>query len=59
MIYKGECIIEENLQKEHSYREYLKYVLQKTDNDFPMMKDNMRKILLTLQIFEEFYEYIR
>ncbi|XP_034191697.2 lethal (2) 41Ab [Osmia lignaria lignaria] len=59
MIYKGECIIEENLQKEHSYREYLKYVLQKTDNDFPMMKDNMRKILLTLQVFEEFYEYIR
>ncbi|XP_076390320.1 lethal (2) 41Ab isoform X2 [Megachile rotundata] len=51
MMFKNECIIEENLRNEHINREYLKYVLQKTDHDFPTMKDNIGKILLTLQIF--------
>lgn len=50
MMLKNEFIIEENLRKEHINREYLKYVLQKIDHDFPMMKDSTGKILLTLQI---------
>ncbi|XP_076222304.1 lethal (2) 41Ab isoform X2 [Nomia melanderi] len=48
MTYKNEDTIEENLKMEHSYRQYLKYVLEKTNHDFPMLKTNLRKILFTL-----------
>lgn len=50
MIYKNENIIEENLQREYNCREYLKCTLEKTDHDFPMLKNGIKKVLLTLQI---------
>ncbi|XP_033205654.1 lethal (2) 41Ab isoform X1 [Bombus vancouverensis nearcticus] len=50
MIYKNENIIEENLQKEHYCREYLKCTLERTDHDFPMLKNRIKKVLVTLQI---------
>lgn len=50
MIYKNECIIEENLQMEYSYRLYLKDVLEKTAHDFPTLQSSVQKILLTLQV---------
>ncbi|XP_076235044.1 lethal (2) 41Ab [Calliopsis andreniformis] len=50
MIYKNESLIEETLQMERTYREYLRDVMEKTDHDFPMLQTNVRKILLTLKI---------
>ncbi|KOC66739.1 Coiled-coil domain-containing protein 40 [Habropoda laboriosa] len=51
MVCKSENVIEENLQREYCCREYLKYVLERTDQDFPMLKDSIKRILLALQIF--------
>lgn len=48
MMYKNEDTIEENLKMENGYRQYLKYVLEKTNHDFPMLKTNLWKILLSL-----------
>lgn len=50
MIYKNESSIEENLQTETTYRQYLKDVMEKVDHDFPMLQTNVQKILLTLKI---------
>lgn len=50
MIYKSENTIKESLEKEHSCQEYIKYVLEKIDYDFPMLRNNIKRILLTLQI---------
>ncbi|KZC09343.1 Coiled-coil domain-containing protein 40 [Dufourea novaeangliae] len=50
MMYRSEHTIEENLKMEHSYRQHLKHVLEKTDHDFPMLQASLRKILLTLKI---------
>lgn len=51
MIYKNENIIEENLQREHYCREYLKCTLEKTNHDFPTLKNSIKRVLLTLQTF--------
>ncbi|CAK9807535.1 hypothetical protein ANTPLA_LOCUS5411 [Anthophora plagiata] len=51
MVYKSENTIEENLQREYHCRKYLKYVLDRTDNDFPMLHNSIKRILLALQIF--------
>ncbi|CAL7949018.1 unnamed protein product [Xylocopa violacea] len=50
MIYKGENVIEENLQREYCYREKLKHALERIDHDFPMLKIGINRILLSLQI---------
>ncbi|XP_043263387.1 coiled-coil domain-containing protein 40-like isoform X2 [Colletes gigas] len=50
MIYKNGNMIEENLKMEHTYRQYLKHIIEKADHDFPMLQANLRKILLILQI---------
>ncbi|XP_017878260.1 coiled-coil domain-containing protein 40-like [Ceratina calcarata] len=50
MVYKSENMIEEYLQKEHTCRENLKYTLERTDHDFPMLKSSIKKIQLTLEI---------
>ncbi|CAK9822119.1 Coiled-coil domain-containing protein 40 [Anthophora retusa] len=51
MVYKSENTIEENLQREYHCREYLKYALESTDKDFPMLHNSIKRILLALQIF--------
>ncbi|XP_076650150.1 lethal (2) 41Ab [Halictus rubicundus] len=48
MMCKSEDTIEENLKTEHSYHQYLKHVLERTNHDFPMLQTNLRKILATL-----------
>ncbi|XP_076288855.1 lethal (2) 41Ab [Lasioglossum baleicum] len=48
MMYKSEDTIEENLKVEHSYRQYLKHVLERTNHDFPTLQTNLQKILATL-----------
>lgn len=48
MVYKNEDTIEENLKMEHSYRQCLKHVLERTNHDFPMLQSNLQKILVTL-----------
>ncbi|XP_054004986.1 coiled-coil domain-containing protein 40 isoform X1 [Hylaeus anthracinus] len=50
MIYRNGSIIEENMKIEHTYQQYLKHIIEKTNHDFPMLKFSLRKILLTLQI---------
>ena len=43
MTYKNENIKEENFQREYNCIEYLKYTLEKTDYDFLMLKNGIKK----------------
>ncbi|KYN01618.1 Coiled-coil domain-containing protein 40, partial [Cyphomyrmex costatus] len=50
MIFKGEATLSEEFQNEQILRDYLKHVMERTSQDFPLLKNNIQKILLTLEI---------
>ncbi|KAL6427867.1 hypothetical protein ACFW04_008362 [Cataglyphis niger] len=50
MIFKSETAINEEFQNEQILHDYLKHVMEKTSQDFPLLKNNIQKILLTLEI---------
>ncbi|XP_036138462.1 coiled-coil domain-containing protein 40 isoform X2 [Monomorium pharaonis] len=50
MIFKSEATLNEEFQNEQILRDYLKHVMERTSQDFPLLKNNIQKILLTLEI---------
>lgn len=50
MLFKSEATLNEEFQNEQILREYLKHVMERTNQDFPSLKNNIQKILLTLEI---------
>lgn len=50
MVFKSEVVLNEELQNEQILRNYLKHVMERTSQDFPLLKNNIQKILLTLEI---------
>ncbi|XP_018059753.1 PREDICTED: coiled-coil domain-containing protein 40 [Atta colombica] len=50
MLFKSEATLSEEFQKEQILRDYLKHVMERTNQDFPLLKIDIQKILLTLEI---------
>lgn len=50
MLFKSEVAISEEFQNEQILHDYLKHVMERTSQDFPLLKNNIQKILLTLEI---------
>ncbi|XP_070155282.1 coiled-coil domain-containing protein 40 [Polyergus mexicanus] len=50
MFFKSETAISEEFQNEQILHDYLKHVMERTSQDFPLLKNNIQKILLTLEI---------
>ncbi|XP_014468728.1 PREDICTED: coiled-coil domain-containing protein 40-like [Dinoponera quadriceps] len=50
MLFKSEVTLNEEFQNEQILHDYLKNVMERTSQDFPLLKNNIRKILLTLEI---------
>ncbi|TGZ48143.1 coiled-coil domain-containing protein 40 [Temnothorax longispinosus] len=50
MLFKSEAVLSEEFQNEQILRDYLKHVMERTSQDFPLLKNNIQKILLTLEI---------
>lgn len=50
ILFKNEAAINEEFQNEQILHDYLKYVMERTSQDFPLLKNNIQKILLTLEI---------
>lgn len=50
MFFKSEATLNEEFQNEQILRDYLKHVMERTGQDFPLLKNNIQKILLTLEI---------
>jgi len=50
MLFKSEAALSEEFQNEQILRDYLKHVMEKTNQDFPLLKNSIQKILLTLEI---------
>lgn len=50
MLFKSEAVLNEEFQNEQILRDYLKHVMERTSQDFPLLKNNIKKILLTLEI---------
>lgn len=50
MLFKSETSLNEEFQNEQILRDYLKYVMERTNQDFPLLKNNIQKILLTLEM---------
>lgn len=50
ILYKSETALSEEFQNEQVLRNYLKHVMERTSQDFPLLKTSIQKILLTLEI---------
>lgn len=50
MLFKSEVTLNEEFQNEQILRDYLKHVMERTSQDFPLLKNDIQKILLTLEI---------
>ncbi|KAL6264767.1 hypothetical protein P5V15_004865 [Pogonomyrmex californicus] len=50
ILFKNETTLNEEFQNEQILRDYLKHVMERTSQDFPLLKNNIQKILLTLKI---------
>ncbi|KAG5322340.1 CCD40 protein, partial [Pseudoatta argentina] len=50
MLFKNEATLNEEFQNEQILRDYLKHVMKRTNQDFPLLKNDIQKILLTLEI---------
>ncbi|KYN21225.1 PREDICTED: coiled-coil domain-containing protein 40 [Trachymyrmex cornetzi] len=52
MLFKSEATLSEEFQNEQILRDYLKHVMERTNQDFPLLKNDIQKILLTLETSE-------
>lgn len=50
MLFKSEVALSEEFQNEQILHNYLKHVMERTSQDFPLLKNDIQKILLTLEI---------
>lgn len=50
MLYKSEAALSEEFQNEKILHDYLKHIMEQTNQDFPLLRNNIQKILLTLEI---------
>ncbi|EZA53658.1 Coiled-coil domain-containing protein [Ooceraea biroi] len=50
MIFKSDATLSEEFQNEEILRDYLKNVMERTRQDFPLLQNSVQKILLTLDI---------
>lgn len=50
MLFKNEAVLNEEFQNEQILRDYLRHVMERTNQDFPLLKNDIKKILLTLEI---------
>ncbi|EFN87547.1 Coiled-coil domain-containing protein 40 [Harpegnathos saltator] len=50
MLFKSETALNEEFQNEQILHDYLKHIMERTSQDFPLLKNNIKKILLTLEI---------
>lgn len=50
MLFKSEAVLNEEFQNEQILRDYLKHVMERASQDFPLLKNDIQKILLTLEI---------
>ncbi|KYN30494.1 Coiled-coil domain-containing protein 40 [Trachymyrmex septentrionalis] len=50
MLFKSEATLNEEFQNEQILRDYLKHVMERTNQDFPLLKNDIQKIFLTLEI---------
>lgn len=50
MLFKNEALLSDELQNERTLHSYLVHVMEQTMQDFPLLKNSIHKIMLTLQI---------
>lgn len=50
MLFKSEVTLSEESQNEQILRDYLKHVMERTNQDFPLLKNDIQKIFLTLEV---------
>ncbi|CAL1681447.1 unnamed protein product [Lasius platythorax] len=50
ILFTSEAAISEEFQNEQILHDYLKHVMERTSQDFPLLKNNIQKIFLTLEI---------
>ncbi|XP_043504867.1 coiled-coil domain-containing protein 40 isoform X1 [Polistes fuscatus] len=50
MLFKNEALLNDELQNERILHSYLVHVMEQTKQDFPLLKNSIHKIILTLQI---------
>ncbi|XP_047359274.1 coiled-coil domain-containing protein 40 isoform X1 [Vespa velutina] len=50
MLFKNEALLNDELQNERILHSYLVHVMEQTKQDFPLLKNSIHKIMLTLQI---------
>lgn len=48
LLIKNEVAVNEEWQKQQDTNGYLKQIMEQTEHDFPLLKNEIRKILLTL-----------
>lgn len=49
-LHKNETSLNEDLNNARDFHRYMKEIMEQTRQDFPLFTNNIRKILLTLQI---------
>jgi hypothetical protein len=49
MLFKNDAALSEEFQKEQILRDYLTNVMERTRRDFPLLKNGIQRILLTLE----------
>ena len=49
LLIKNEVALNEEWQNQQDINNYLKEIMQQTQHDFPLLKNQVQKILLTLQ----------
>ncbi|KAI4488967.1 hypothetical protein M0804_004465 [Polistes exclamans] len=50
MLFKNEALLNDELQNERILHSYLVHVMEQTKQDFPLLKNSIHKIILTLQL---------
>lgn len=49
-IFKSEAALADEMEKQRTLNTDLTEIMEQTNSDFPLLKDDIKKILLTLQI---------